>query len=263
MNYQQWTPIAEADARGDLSECVAINTGGFIFAGRIYKYPRGGIYVQGPFGKIHTDIEHWSYGRNEPEQEMLMVKPFGIFCAHWWNEIGCLLNIIQDQQVKSFFELGTLDGGLTAKMLCEVRFGTLDRYRGYNLGLQHIDPRVNAVMAKTENLEKWHARPPAMLFDVDLFAKTTVDLIRQEINDPDWPGKIFLYCDGGDKIREAHLYWPLLRPGDLLGVHDYSDDDTAIGPEVYNVDVSDIIGSGKRRGEEALQGTRILLIEKP
>lgn len=262
MNYQQWTPILEADGRGDLNELVAINTGGYIFPGRVYKWPNGTIYVLGPYGRIHKDIGHWSYGKNEPEQEMLMVKPFGIFAAHWWNEIGHLLNIIQDFQVKSFFELGILDGGLTAKMLCEIRFGTLDRYRGFNLGLQHVDPRVNAVIERTADPTRWRTTRPAALFDVDLWQKTTVDLIRQEINNAEWPGKAFLYCDGGDKIREAHLYWPMLRPGDLLGVHDYSDDPAAIGPEVYRADVSDIIESGRRRGEESLRETRILLIEK-
>jgi hypothetical protein len=263
VNYQQWTPITEAPERGDLNDLLAINTGGYIFAGRIYKYPSGRIYVVAPFGRVYNDVDHWSYSRDEPEEEVLMVKPFGIFCAHWWNELGAILNIIQEHKVRSFFELGTLDGGMTALMLCEIRFGTLDRYRGFNLGLQHIDPRVNIVMAKTANNGNWAATKPAALFDVDLWNPETVEMIRREIADADWPGKIFLYCDGGDKIREAHLYWPLLRPGDLLGVHDYSDDPAAIGPEVYKADVADIIGAGRRRGEEALKRTRILLIEKP
>lgn len=35
--------------------------------------------------------------------------------------------------------------------------------------------------------------------------------------------KTFLYCDNGSKTREVILYAPLLKPGDMLGVHDWED----------------------------------------
>lgn len=34
-------------------------------------------------------------------------------------------------------------------------------------------------------------------------------------------GVSFLYCDGGNKIKEIELYAPLLKSGDYLGTHDW------------------------------------------
>jgi hypothetical protein len=35
------------------------------------------------------------------------------------------------------------------------------------------------------------------------------------------PGKVFIYCDGGEKDTEVNLYAPLLKVGDIVGFHDY------------------------------------------
>lgn len=35
------------------------------------------------------------------------------------------------------------------------------------------------------------------------------------------PIRKLLYCDGGNKVGELWMYSHLLRPGDLLGMHDY------------------------------------------
>ena len=36
--------------------------------------------------------------------------------------------------------------------------------------------------------------------------------------------RALVFCDGGDKPRELHLYAPILRPGDLLLAHDYQNE---------------------------------------
>ena len=59
-------------------------------------------------------------------------------------------------------------------------------------------------------------------------------------------------------MKEAKLYWPLLRRGDLLGVHDYSDNPQDTGCEVFPADVREL--QGKRI---ELPDTRILLLRKP
>ena len=185
---------------------------------------------------------------------MLMVKPHGIFCAHWWNEIGHLLNIIQDSEVKLFVEIGILDGGLTSLLIDQMSFNPGLQYIGVNLGLHYTDPRV---MKKAGEIMPFGF---CALLDVDAWDEKTASQIRRCISNK--PGRAMIYCDGGDKTREAHLYWPVLRPGDLLGVHDYSDDPESVGPEVYFSDVSDIIAAGRRLGQDDLKETRILLVEK-
>lgn len=252
MNYQQWKSLLVAP----IGKTVAVNTGGYIFPGTFYFRPDMALYCVGPYGKIYEydAIETWSWSETEPVAEMLMVKPHGIFCAHWWNEIGHLLNIIQDFDVKMFVEIGTLDGGLSSLLIDRISYFPDFQYIGINLGLQYTDPRVMEKIANTRG---------AVLQDADAWNLATVEWVIGFIADQKMARKrAMIYCDGGNKPREAHLYWPILRPGDLLGVHDYSDDPNSKGPEVYPADVSDIIAAGKRIGQDALADTRILLVEK-
>jgi hypothetical protein len=103
MNYQQWKPLQAAP----IGVRVAVNTGGYIMPGTFWESPAG-RYCVAPYGKIYQpgEIETWSWSETEPEQEMLMVKPHGIFAAHWWNEIGHLLNILESFGVGTMIEIG-------------------------------------------------------------------------------------------------------------------------------------------------------------
>lgn len=249
MNYQQWQPLAAAP----VGRRVTVNTGGYIIRGEFYRRPNDDLHCVGPYGKIYeaAEIETWSWSDTEPEAEMLMVKPHGIFCAHWWNEIGHILNIIATHDIKLFVEIGVLDGGLAALMIDRVSYIRDFWYIGIDLPEHlktYLDPRVGSACL--------HGRK--LMLGADAWDEKTVAWVAEK----NAGGRAMIYCDGGNKIKEAHLYWPILRPGDLLGVHDYSDDSTAKGPEVYYPDVSDIIRAGKRLGQDDLKDTRILLVEK-
>jgi hypothetical protein len=39
------------------------------------------------------------------------------------------------------------------------------------------------------------------------------------------PGRVLLLCDGGDKSWEFNTFAASLKPGDIIGGHDYADDD--------------------------------------
>jgi len=250
MNYQQWKPLEDAP----LGQTVAVNTGGYISPGLFWRRPDDALYCIGPYGKIYEreQIETWSWSATEPEAEMLMVKPHGIFCAHWWNEIGHLLNIIQENDIKLFVEIGVLDGGLASLLISAAEYSGM-RYIGIDLQADiYVDKRVSK--------RAWNLIPQCAIIHGDVWDEKAVRMISNAVQKTE--GRAMVYCDGGDKKREAALYWPTLRPGDLLGVHDYSDDPGAIGPEVYPADVIDILRAGRRLGQTALADTRILLVEK-
>ena len=46
-------------------------------------------------------------------------------------------------------------------------------------------------------------------------------LIRARIEDP---GQCFLLCDGGNKEKEWNTFAPFLKPGDVIGAHDWIND---------------------------------------
>lgn len=257
MNYQQWRPLIGPQSHSPFGKSVAINTGGYVFRGKVTIRPGTALLqVTDGLGNVypHSQIENWSWSATEPEQEMLMVKPHGIFVAHWWNEVGHLLRIITELDVKFFVEIGLLDGGLTAQILSTAEYTGM-RYLGIDPNAEHyVDKRV---WSKIEGLSEIHAD----VWVESAWDQSTISTLATQL--PPINGRTMIYCDGGDKAKEAHLYWPILRPGDLLGLHDYSDDPESKGPEVFPKDVADLLEQGKRIGKEELAETRILLLEKP
>lgn len=264
MNWQQWNSVSTSPP--PLGRWVAVTPGGYVMRGRFQREPVRNILTRtGEVGMDelvcydwrnhrHTDILHWSWSETEPDQETLMVKPHGIFCAHWWNEVGCLLNVIHDFDVRFFVEIGLLDGGLAAMLWPVAKFDPDFCYYGIDLNPQNVDERLMRVAQSPGNFvidqKKMNAWSPEVVEHI----RNDVAIHKER--------RAMIYCDGGDKPREANLYWPILRSGDLLGVHDYSDDPMAKGPEVYPKDVADLLREGKRIGREALADTRILLLEK-
>lgn len=54
-------------------------------------------------------------------------------------------------------------------------------------------------------------------FHEDVFCDKVVEHITNNIKDK----KTFIFCDGGNKIKEFNTYAPLLKSGDCIAVHDW------------------------------------------
>jgi Methyltransferase domain len=187
-------------------------------------------------------------------KEGLRVRPHGILICHWWNEVGELFRIVDELKVGLFVEIGLLDGGLAALMLSRCDYVQGFRYIGIDLWAEvNCDHRVRHKAESTKY---------SFIRQRDAWAESTVNNIAEYVEmQTDAPAMI--YCDGGDKTKEAHLYWPILRSGDILALHDYSDDPADVGPEVFPQDVADLLGAGQRLFREELKETRILCLRKP
>tara|TARA_Y100000310_G_scaffold170314_1_gene170456 strand:- start:1067 stop:1738 length:672 start_codon:yes stop_codon:yes gene_type:complete len=64
----------------------------------------------------------------------------------------------------------------------------------------------------------------------DVFSKKTIDHVSENIKEY----KTFIFCDGGDKVKEFNTYAPLLKPGDCIAVHDW-------GVEIHMHEIQDTI----------------------
>lgn len=51
----------------------------------------------------------------------------------------------------------------------------------------------------------------------DVFSDATVNHVSENVKNL----KTFIFCDGGDKIKEFNTYAPLLKSGDCIAVHDW------------------------------------------
>lgn len=116
------------------------------------------------------------------------------------NQVDIYHHLIKKYDVKTFIELGTFMGGLTYEMM--LHHPKLDICSFESTGCLH---------------SKLRGRPEFCMRDI--FSDTTVEFISNVIKNTD--GTVFLFCDNGNKIKEFWLYYPYLRDGDLVLVHDY------------------------------------------
>ena len=88
---------------------------------------------------------------------------------------------------------------------------------------------------ETEGVGHWFERlaeisPHINYFHQDAFSEDTKSHIESNIKE----FKTFIFCDGGDKVKEFNTYAPLLKPGDCIAVHDW-------GVEIHMHQIKDTI----------------------
>ena len=177
--------------------------------------------------------------------------PFGIKTSHTWYEIGQILRIINDYDVYTFIELGAHVGGLASILVWRSRFAPF-RYIGYEILSPIIDDNVKNNCA---------------IYSKDIFKHP------EEIVPKDNDGKIFIYCDNGNKVKEMQVFHKFLRSGDIIACHDYyngqwvdglkdfgESDECGCVPEVWEKDVQYLINDETFTllPSYLLHGTRII-----
>jgi len=83
-------------------------------------------------------------------------------------------------------------------------------------------PEVDWNRRETEGVGHWYERlaetsPYINYFHQDVFSKNTQKHIEENIQ----KFKTFIFCDGGNKVKEFNTYAPLLKSDDRIAVHDW------------------------------------------
>lgn len=126
--------------------------------------------------------------------------------------------LLQDFNPKMIIELGTYQGGFAihlSEWLPEAEIYTIDRYWMIDKVTAEILDKRNVIVIIT-----------AQVFNDSNFLAALLSL----------PVKKFLFCDNGYRKSEMKLFPGYLRPGDLLGVHDW-------GEELTFNDIENVMGS--------------------
>lgn len=124
-----------------------------------------------------------------------------------WNDLPIWEHFFNRYPCKAMVDLGTGVGGMALYFACqtfmrEMRYTTIDKER-------ICEPRVIRLLHDLGAQDRL------------LHAFKNADSIAQIIADQ--PRPLILFLDNGDKPKEAATFGPLLRPGDFLAVHDWSD----------------------------------------
>ena len=134
---------------------------------------------------------------------------------------GCFIDkfreVVSNHNPDFIVELGTCKGGLTkyfVEWFPKTSIYTVDQYWMLSKedSVLFADNKVTVIIT-------------SQMFDEDHILPSLLSL----------PLKKFLFCDNGYKREEFRYFSGFLKPGDLLGVHDW-------GEEIHQKDIDDVIG---------------------
>jgi len=109
--------------------------------------------------------------------------------------------IIEKYNVKTFIELGAYMGGLT-----------------YDIITKHPELKVISFQIDPHELNSKVVGMPQIIIG-DVFEQSSIETTRSAVQSTD--GISMVFCDNGNKIKEFDTYYPLLKSGDIILVHDY------------------------------------------
>lgn len=118
--------------------------------------------------------------------------------------VPVLSYLIETGDFKRVIELGTHFGGLSALLglQCQLIGATLDTFD------------LKSKILYQEWLDRFKVRSHLC----NVFSKEGTAIIQDLIEKP---GRVLMLCDNGAKVREVNLFAPMLKPGDVIGAHDY------------------------------------------
>jgi len=146
--------------------------------------------------------------------EKLKIDPYGVLVGHTWAEVGIVLEIINQFEIKCFVEIGVHRGGLAMLMTHATEHIPNFRYLGLEIDRDLVVPTVKKLFNPVVT-----GRGERDLWIRDAHDPTAVESVQNWISNP--PGPALIYCDGGDKPHEFRLYAPILRIGDYIAAHDF------------------------------------------
>jgi hypothetical protein len=110
---------------------------------------------------------------------------------------------LANKDISRVVEIGTWKGGLS--LLLKLCFPK-SRIFTFDINQYAINPYVEEL-----------AKNDIKFFHKDVFeSKDMINLIQND-------GRVLVLCDGGHKMNELTFFAPMLKRGDLIGAHDYSE----------------------------------------
>lgn len=141
----------------------------------------------------------------------------------WWQTGRANAVIQQHPNIRTFMtelltevkpsliiEIGTSFGGLTVA-LCEII-----EELGLNTVVDSYDPYVRGGLP--EVIEQYNFN----FFEKGIGVAEVDEEIANKIRNT--PGRVLVLCDGANKASEFNTFSSVLKPGDVIGGHDYAED---------------------------------------
>ena len=131
-------------------------------------------------------------------------KGVNIPVMHTEEELDFLREFVTSNSIDVIVNIGTWYAGL------ESMFDECTKAEIYGFDKEQACRRITRIMMSSR----------VALIEHDVLKQPSA-LIKRILHSTHSDGVSFLYCDGGNKIREIEYYAPMLCRGDWLGTHDW------------------------------------------
>ena len=169
-----------------------------------------------------------------------MIWPMGIPVSQSWHEIGAILSIVHEYKIFRFVELGIEHGGLGVLLSLRPYISKAFKYLGIEISKEKVQPNLFDRIKRMKN--------STIRID-DCLSAASSFVVWEFIQDE----KALVFCDNGNKPKEFQIYSGIIKPGDLLLVHDY--------PREFNEENSDF-NLLDRIELDYLKDTRLVLFQR-
>lgn len=131
---------------------------------------------------------------------------FGVHTMQSWDDLFFLNEVLNNPTTRldTIIEFGTYRGGLA------VFFGLHAYSRGIEALTFDIRPEPEGLFQKYLELL------PLTFYNMDVLREEAINIVSEKAR----RGRIFLFCDGGEKPKDFETYAPLMRAWDFIFIHD-------------------------------------------
>lgn len=136
----------------------------------------------------------------------------GIPIAQGYGSICSHIDIINRYKVSLFIELGVFKAGTLPYIIPNLELDGGFEYMGFENNIPEVSPLIIGYAGRN---------PRCHLILDDMWKY--IDYITDGINKST---RTYIFCDGGNKQRELATFSSLLRIGDIISIHDYTDSQT-------------------------------------
>jgi cephalosporin hydroxylase len=140
-----------------------------------------------------------------------------VFAMQNPNALQALYDLLSLINIELIIEIGTHSGGFTS-MLYTAR----DKVKK-DIKIYSFDPYNKAA----EQLAVEHN---FIFMNQDLMSDNV--LVNQIFNEEGKDKRIAVFCDGGNKSYEFNYFSKIIKPGDILGAHDYAKDEATFNEKI-------------------------------
>jgi len=142
------------------------------------------------------------------------------YSAIYWQEY-----FVESNRFEYIVELGSQKGALStylANMAAITESYIFDTYEAFPYPYEETDGSDIQLRSRYNGTGHWFEKmaeisPYINMYYENVFDKPVFNHIKENMEQ----FKTYIFCDGGNKLRELHLYARLLKKGDRIAVHDW------------------------------------------